>query len=271
MAFHSFVSERAAGVSRCTPEGMLGSQQRMGPMLHQQGEERSNDVDQQLACVLAAIAGALNTAAFQAVGFFSANMTGNVSSLSDRIALGKAGSGGFFLGIVLTFISGALISTLLVNAGRRRGVRSIYAFSVLTEGLLLAGLGFVDLRLTPEHRGPVLILGLSFLMGLQNAIVTRISNARVRTTHVSGMATDIGIELGMLLDIALGRESSEATSAYRAKLRLHGTTLLAFLLGGVLGALIYQAMGGVILLVVAAVLCAIALFGIHRGRAVRRR
>jgi uncharacterized membrane protein YoaK (UPF0700 family) len=33
-----------------------------------------------------------------------------------------------------------------------------------------------------------------FLMGLQNAVVTRISNARVRTTHVSGTATDIGIE-----------------------------------------------------------------------------
>jgi uncharacterized membrane protein YoaK (UPF0700 family) len=43
-------------------------------------------------------------------------------------------------------------------------------------------------------RGSILILGLSFLMGIQNAVVPRISDARVRTTHVSGMSTDIGIE-----------------------------------------------------------------------------
>ena len=41
---------------------------------------------------------------------------------------------------------------------------------------------------------------------LQNAVVTHISDARVRTTHVSGMATDIGIELGTAFDILRGRE-----------------------------------------------------------------
>jgi len=40
---------------------------------------------------------------------------------------------------------------------------------------LLALLGCADLWLALGLRGPVLILGLSFLMGLQNAVVTRIS------------------------------------------------------------------------------------------------
>ena len=36
-------------------------------------------------------------------------------------------------------------------------------------------------------------------MGLQNAIMTKISKAEIRTTHMTGVVTDIGIELGRLL------------------------------------------------------------------------
>src|SRR3546814_156682 len=185
-------------------------------MLIRQGAARSSSNDRRLACTLAAAAGALNTAAFQAVGFFSANMTGNVSSLSDHAALGQWLIGAFYLTIVLAFIGGAAVSTLLINAGRRRQVHAIYAFSIFTEGGLLALLGFADLWLPAAFRGPVLILGLSFLMGLQNAVVTRISDARVRTTHISGMSTDIGIELGMLLDIARGREHDADAAPYKS-------------------------------------------------------
>ncbi|MFX4396989.1 YoaK family protein, partial [Acinetobacter baumannii] len=39
---------------------------------------------------------------------------------------------------------------------------------------------------------------LCFIMGLQNAIITKVSQARIRTTHVTGITTDIGIELGKL-------------------------------------------------------------------------
>ncbi len=238
-------------------------------MLIHQGEERGNDVDQRLACTLAAVAGALNTAAFQAVGFFSANMTGNVSLLSDHIAVGHFLTGGFFLAIVVAFIAGSTISTILVNFGRRRHIHAIYAYSILAEAILLALLGCADLWLQPEHRGPTLILGLSFLMGLQNAVVTRISGARVRTTHVSGMATDIGIELGMLIDILRGREPNEDALPYWAKLRLHGVSIISFLVGGIIGVLVYQAIGGVLLIGAAGMLLMIATSGIRGARDLR--
>jgi len=240
-------------------------------MLVQQGEERGNDVDRRLACTLAAVAGALNAAAFEAVGFFSANMTGNISSLSGHIAVGELLTGGFFLAIVAAFIAGSVVSTLLINFGRRRGIHGIYAYSILAEAILLALLGCADLWLAAVHRGPVLILGLSFLMGLQNAIVTRISGARVRTTHVSGMATDIGIELGMLIDIARGREPEEGAAPYWAKLRLHGMSIISFLVGGVIGVLVYQAIGGLLLMFTSLLLLVIAITGIRRARDIRLR
>jgi hypothetical protein len=76
---------------------------------------------------------------------------------------------------------------------RRRNVDAIYAYSILTEATLPALLGGVDLRLLAAWREPVLVLGFLFLMGLQNAVVTRTSDACARITHVSGMATDLGI------------------------------------------------------------------------------
>jgi uncharacterized membrane protein YoaK (UPF0700 family) len=228
-------------------------------MLLHQGESRTHLADRRLAWSLAGIAGALNAAGFYAVGLYSSNMTGNVSALADHVALGDFGAGLLYLAIVATFILGAMVSTLLINAGRRRGLAGIYAFSILAEAVLLALLGGVDLWLMGRGRGPLLVFGLSFLMGLQNAVVTRLSNARVRTTHVTGMVTDIGIELGNLADNAWHRGRRDVSDFNREKLVLHGQTVLSFLAGGVLGVLAYRAMGGWLLFLGAAALLALAL------------
>jgi uncharacterized membrane protein YoaK (UPF0700 family) len=106
-----------------------------------------------------------------------------------------------------------------------------------------------------------LVLGLSFVMGLQNAATTRISNARVRTTHVSGMATDIGLGIAALCGGG-GPEREDAL----ARLRLYTSTIIAFLIGGVLGAILYLLIGGYLLIITAAILFAIALPEVRRAR-----
>lgn len=228
-------------------------------MLLRQGSARDDDRDRNLACALAAVAGALNAAAFSDVGFFSANMTGNVSALSDHLALGHWAQAGFYLTIVIAFVTGAMASTILINAGHRQGLKAIYAINILIEALLLVLVGAFDLWLAAPWRLAVVVLGLSFLMGLQNAVVTRISDARVRTTHVSGMATDIGIELGMLLDIVRRAHDPETAPAIISRLRLHGETILSFLIGGVVGVLIYHKAGGYLLWIASAGLAIIAI------------
>ena len=212
------------------------------------------------------IAGALNTAGFYAVGLYSANMTGNVSALADHVGIGDLAAAGIYAALVATFIAGAATSTLLINAGRRRGLAGIYAFSILAEAVLLAGLGCADLWLPGVGRGPALAFGLSFLMGLQNAVVTRISDARVRTTHVTGMVTDIGIELGNLVDLRKRAGYEREVALNRDKLTLHGQTVAAFLIGGVLGVLAYRAVGALLLFGAAAALLALAAPAIMLGR-----
>ena len=236
-------------------------------MLVQQGKTRSGKADRRLAWSLAGIAGALNTAGFYAVGLYSANMTGNVSALANHLGVGDLADAALYLALVAAFVLGAIVSTLLINAGRRRRLAGIYAFSVLAEALLLAVLGCADLWVSGVGRGPALAFGLSFLMGLQNAVVTRISNARVRTTHVTGMVTDIGIELGNLVDIAARRGREEEVALNKDKLRLHGQTVASFLAGGVAGVLAYKAFGAFLLFGASVLLLLLAGRGILAARA----
>jgi uncharacterized membrane protein YoaK (UPF0700 family) len=84
---------------------------------------------------------------------------------------------------------------------------------------------------------------LCFIMGLQNATVTKISGARMRTTHVTGIVTDIGIELGKLLYWNRSRHIAEAVTADRDKLRLLVLLLGSFFIGGVTGAIGFSRTG----------------------------
>lgn len=222
-------------------------------MLIREGDQRTVDIDLKLATLLAGVAGALNGAGFQAAGFFSANMTGNVSSLSDHLVLGQSDISALFAVMIVTFILGACCSGFLIEVGRQRGVRGIYVYSVLLEAALLLLLGPVALFVQGFQTG--LVICLSFIMGVQNAATTRISGARVRTTHVSGMATDIGLGLAAM---ARGQPAP--------RFRLSLFTLAAFFVGGVVGVFAYVNIGGWLLIIAAIALLAIAIPEARRAR-----
>ncbi|WP_373322133.1 YoaK family protein, partial [Acetobacter oeni] len=223
------------------------------------GKRRSFGADWKLGCTLASVAGAVNAAGFMAVGYYSANMTGNLSTLTMALHQHDVAVIGTGIGLIFCFVCGASLATILVNAGRRRRLVSVYAWSILLEAGLLAALGLDDIFLPGVLREAVLAYGLSFLMGLQNATVTRISDARVRTTHMTGMLTDIGIGI---VDSFGGDEAARKT---RKRLLLHTSVVMSFALGGTAGAFLYGSMGGRCLLAFAVVLAVVSVQGI-RGR-----
>lgn len=230
-------------------------------MLVHEGSTRTYRIDERLGWTFAAIAGALNVAGFYAFGTFSSNMTGNVSALADHLGLGEVRMALFGLLLVLAFVAGAMAATLPIDAGRTRHLPGVYAYGILGEAAMLLVLGCAAPFLPEDVRGAALALGLSFLLGLQNATVTQITNARVRTTHVTGMVTDIGIGLANLLE--------RRPDVDRDKLRLHLVTVAAFLGGGILGVVLFQVMGTALLVVAACVLAALAIPGITMARRMR--
>lgn len=222
-------------------------------MLIRVGDDRTEGIDQALAGLLSLVAGGLNAVGFLIAGSFTANMTGNISAFADHLAHGDLVLALSFGGLVVAFVAGAGSAALLIHAGERRAIRCIYALAIMLQALVLLAMG-AGFALWPETASQaLLVVVLSFVMGLQNAVTTLISHARVRTTHVSGMATDIGIELATLLnDPGLRRITLP-------KLRLHSLTLGCFALGGVIGALLFTIAGHWLFVMAAALLLMIAL------------
>lgn len=189
--------------------------------------------------VLAFVAGALNAGGFLAVGQYTSHMTGIVSSAADNLVLGNIALT-IAAGLSLSaFMTGAATTAWLVNYARRASSKIIYSTPLRIEAALLLAFGIVGITL-PLHTIVNLSLTailLCFTMGLQNALVTKISNAEIRTTHITGLVTDIGIELGKLIYWNRERVASRHTVlANRTRLRVHSALALSFFVGGVIGA-----------------------------------
>ncbi len=226
------------------------------------GKERSPGSNRQLACYLAFVAGATNAGGFLAVQQYTSHMSGIVSAMADNLALGSFWLMLDCLGALLSFLAGAACSAVLINWGRRERLHSEYALPLMLEAALLVCFGLLGSNL--EHREwlfvPATVMVLCFIMGLQNAMVTKLSNGEIRTTHVTGMVTDIGIELGKLLYCNLSRAdtSKVLVLANRHKLGVLITVVAPFFAGGVVGALGFKHVGFSATLALATLLLALA-------------
>jgi len=210
------------------------------------GRRRSASANRQLGLVLAFVAGATNAGGFLAVHQYTSHMTGIVSAMADHLALGefRAYLGGF--GALLSFIAGSACSAILVNLGRRRRLHSEFALPLVLEALLLLGFGALGERLAriPGLFVPLTVMLLSFIMGLQNALITKLSHAEIRTTHITGLVTDLGIELGRLVYWNSPRAADlPPVRANRERLGLLLGLAVSFFGGGVAGALGFKSIG----------------------------
>lgn len=195
----------------------------------------------QLGMWLAFVAGAINAGGFLIVNAYTSHMTGILSSAADNLALGNLALVFQALLAVLVFLLGAACCSLIVSFMRRRQLDSRYALPVLVEAVLLSL--FAVLGTFSNFHFSLLYL-LCFVMGLQNALITKISGSVVRTTHVTGMVTDLGIEMGKLIYWnRSGGNADEKIYANRAKLGTLASLVAVFFLGGILGALGFKTFG----------------------------
>lgn len=218
--------------------------------------DRSRSDDVRLGVGLAFVAGATNAGAFLAVGQYTSHMTGVLSTLADALALQQWTIAIVSVGALLAFTSGAATTAILVNIGRRRGLSSTFALPLLLEAVLLLLFGAFGAILTASHTLLVsaTVILLCYTMGLQNAVITKISRAVIRTTHVTGLVTDLGIELGKLVYINRHTEHAAPVRADRVRMRVLSLLLGAFFAGGLLGALGFQRFGYIATVPLAALL-----------------
>jgi uncharacterized membrane protein YoaK (UPF0700 family) len=150
------------------------------------------------------------------------HLTGTSTEFGLALARGDAGEIAHWGLVILAFLLGAMLSGFIVQQGALRLGRRYGVVLMLESVLLFAATPLI-------HGGHD--LGLYFASaacGLQNAMVSTYSGATVRTTHLSGIFTDLGIYLGHRLR---GLEVDA--------LRIHICLLVAshFIVGATLGAL----------------------------------
>jgi uncharacterized membrane protein YoaK (UPF0700 family)/anti-anti-sigma regulatory factor len=145
--------------------------------------------------------------------------------------------------LLVTFIGGAMTSALCTESGRRRGWESIYVLPMAVQAVLLAafaiGLEWNSFRPIESGLRLYVLTGLaSMAMGLQNATITRISSGVVRTTHMTGVFTDLGLETVQFLFWLRDRKRDSPLLAPKAlvhSMRVHPTARRLALLASVVG------------------------------------
>jgi uncharacterized membrane protein YoaK (UPF0700 family) len=224
--------------------------------------QRTDQNNRRLGRWLAFIAGAANAGGFLAVGQYTSHMSGIVSALADNLSVGDFGLIVAGLSSLAAFITGAATSAIMINWGRRRRAQSEYALPLMLEAVLLLCFGLLGSNLENNRFlfVPATVGLLCYVMGLQNAIITKISKAEIRTTHMTGIVTDIGIELGKLFywNVSESGPGVTAVRADRSRLRLLASLLGMFFIGGLAGALGFKYVGFISTLPLSAMLVVLA-------------
>jgi uncharacterized membrane protein YoaK (UPF0700 family)/anti-anti-sigma regulatory factor len=204
-----------------------------------------------LAITLAWVAGYTNTISILTCATVTSHTSGTTSNFGREVAQGEWDPAGWAFFLLVTFFMGAMISGFATETGRRRGWESIYVLPMAMETLLLAGFA-VGLELygplIPQTGAAIYcITGFAAAaMGLQNATITRISGGMIRTTHVTGVLTDLGSELAKLTstffdgDAVPGAAPLHRVNPHLKRCLLLGSVFGGFAVGACLGAVVFD-------------------------------
>lgn len=223
-------------------------------MFRHQGKTRTLSHNKKIASLLSFVAGIVNVAGFLSVQRLTTNVTGHFAFFIDEVFKRHFTESLIYFLYILFFFLGSFVSSLFIEIISKKNDRYIYVIPTLIESGILFAVAILGQHNIATHYN-FIAFTLLFAMGLQNSLVTRISGAIVRTTHLTGLFTDLGIELSQLFFYKTKEQNEKLTSTIRLRLRI----ILFFFIGGVLGGIFYTYWSLYVLLIPATVL----LFGLY--------
>jgi uncharacterized membrane protein YoaK (UPF0700 family) len=203
-------------------------------MFRHRGKGRTLVHNLQLASLLSLVAGIVNVTGIFALQTLTTNVTGHFAYFADEVARSNFGRASVFLVYIIAFSAGAFSSNFLIEITARNNNRYGVAFPIGIEVFILVFIAFLSPEALQEN-GHLIACSLLFAMGLQNALVTSLSNAVVRTTHLTGLFTDLGIELSKLIFY----RHPDQQQALKGSIKLRLTIIAFFFSGCIVGGLVY--------------------------------
>ncbi|MGJ8736123.1 YoaK family protein [Zobellia laminariae] len=204
-------------------------------MFRHQGKSRTLKHNLQIATVLSFVAGIVNVTGFLSIKQLTTNVTGHFALFIYDLANIEFWKGTIYFLYLFSFLLGSFSSSFLIEKFRANKKLNVFVLPTIIECLILVSIALLSNVMELQHPDVIACL-LLFAMGLQNSYVTKISNAVVRTTHLTGLFTDLGIELSQLFFPKLhpNREKLKST----IKLRIY--IILFFFGGGLMGGFLYS-------------------------------
>ena len=204
-------------------------------MFRHEGKSRTLKHNLRIATILSFVAGIVNVTGFLSFKQLTTNVTGHFALFVSDVANFEIWKGTVYFLYIFSFLFGSFLSSFLIEKFKENRKLNVFVLPTIIECLILLSIAIISNTGEIEYPDLVVCL-LLFAMGLQNSFVTKISNAIVRTTHLTGLFTDLGIELSQLFfpESHPNREKIKST----IKLRIY--IICFFFLGGIIGGFLYS-------------------------------
>ena len=201
------------------------------------GKSRTYIHNLKLASILSFVAGIVNITGVLSVKILTTNVTVHFAYFAEELVNKNYTSAFAFLLFILFFLLGAFISNLLIEIISRvkPGHSHLYPMIIEVLVLVLVAISGTGSLLSNAH-GQLIACALLFAMGIQNSLVTKVSQSVVRTTHLTGLFTDLGIELSQLFFYRKTTEFKKLGKSIYLKLAI----ILFFFSGCVAGGFLFH-------------------------------
>jgi len=204
-------------------------------MYRHQGKARTMKDNLRIAIVLSFVAGIVNVTGFLFLKQLTTNVTGHFALFINEVANFEFWKGTVYFLYIFSFLLGSFISSFLIETFRKTKRLNVYVIPVLIESFILVFAAVLGSLVIYDYPDLIACL-LLFSMGLQNSYVTKVSDAVVRTTHLTGLFTDLGIELSYLFF----KKRYPNRKKIKNSIRLRIYIISFFFLGGLFGGFVYS-------------------------------
>jgi uncharacterized membrane protein YoaK (UPF0700 family) len=206
-------------------------------MFRHKGKNRTFIHNLRLATLLSFVAGVVNITGVLSVKTLTTNITGHFAYFAEEIMRKDFAAAITFFVFTLIFLLGAFTSNFISEYVAKSNSNFSHIIPIALEILILAIVASFESPMNLDNfEGKNLASAMLFAMGIQNSLVTKISQSTVRTTHLTGLFTDLGIELSQLFFY----KKPEETKKLKTNIYLRISIISFFFIGCVLGGFIYS-------------------------------
>ncbi len=206
-------------------------------MFRHQGKNRTFIHNLRLATLLSFVAGIVNVTGVLSIQTLTTNVTGHFAYFAEEIMKRDYAAAITFFVFTIFFLLGAFTSNFLAELISKKYPNLSHVIPISLEMIVLIGVGIFGAQSSlSSSEGKWIAFSMLFAMGIQNSLVTKISQSTVRTTHLTGLFTDLGIELSQLFFYKKPDEKKKLKTSIYLRLSI----IIFFFIGCISGGFLYN-------------------------------